>query len=93
MKYLEDQKLLLSQNKKIKSITSDEIQELKNKKRCLEKYINAAIKSGDEFAEKAEENNVTSICESNSLRRSAKAKEEKLLEITNAIKDLEKKIG
>ncbi|GBN95337.1 hypothetical protein AVEN_133852-1, partial [Araneus ventricosus] len=93
MKYLEDQKLLSSQNKKRKSITSDEIQELRNKKRCLEKDIKALIRSADEFAEKAEENNVTSICKSNSLRRSAKAKEEKSLEITNAIEDLEKKIG
>ncbi|GBL82303.1 hypothetical protein AVEN_252470-1 [Araneus ventricosus] len=94
MKHLEDQKLLSSQNKKRKSLTSDEIQELKNKKRCLEKDVKALIRSADEFAEKAEENNdVTSICKSNSLRRSAKAKEEKLLEITNAIEDLEKKIG
>ncbi|GBL98454.1 hypothetical protein AVEN_252685-1 [Araneus ventricosus] len=93
MKYLEDQKLLSSQNKKRKSITFDEIQELKNKKRCLEKDIKALIRSADEFAEKAEENNdLTSICKSNNLRRS-KAKEEKLLEITNAIEDLEKKIG
>ncbi|GBN09151.1 hypothetical protein AVEN_240522-1 [Araneus ventricosus] len=37
MKYLEDQKLLSSQNKKRKVLTSDEIQELKNEKRCLEK--------------------------------------------------------
>ncbi|GBM78478.1 hypothetical protein AVEN_248774-1 [Araneus ventricosus] len=77
-----------------KSLTSNEIQELKNKKRCWEKDIKTLIKSTDEFAEKAEENNgVTSIYKSNSLKRSAKAKEEKLLEITNAIKDLEKKIG
>ncbi|GBL76953.1 hypothetical protein AVEN_12625-1 [Araneus ventricosus] len=95
MKYLEDQKLLSSQNKKRKILTCDEIQELKNKKkRCLEKDIKALIRSADEFAEKAEENNdVTSVCKSNSLRRSAKAKEEKLLEIINAIEDLEKKIG
>ncbi|GBN14093.1 hypothetical protein AVEN_53901-1 [Araneus ventricosus] len=93
VKYLEDQKLLSSQNKK-RRLTSDEIQELKNKKRCLEKEIKALIRSADEFAEKAEENNdVTSICKSNSVGRSAKAKEENLLEITNAIEDLEKKIG
>ncbi|GBM59405.1 hypothetical protein AVEN_187807-1 [Araneus ventricosus] len=37
IKYLEDQKLLSSQNKKRKSLTSDEIQELKNKKTMLGK--------------------------------------------------------
>ncbi|GBM75224.1 hypothetical protein AVEN_73989-1 [Araneus ventricosus] len=94
MKYLEDQNLLSSQNKKRKSLTFDEIQELKNKKRCLEKDIRALIRSADEFAEKAEKNKaLTSICESNTLRRCAKAKKEKLLEITNAIEDLGKKIG
>ncbi|GBM54766.1 hypothetical protein AVEN_107395-1 [Araneus ventricosus] len=74
MKYLEDQKLLSSQNKR-KSLTSEEIQELKNKnKRCLEKDIKASIRSADEFAEKAEENNdATSICKFNNLRRSALA--------------------
>ncbi|GBN08094.1 hypothetical protein AVEN_273845-1 [Araneus ventricosus] len=77
MKYLEDQKLLSSQNEKRKGLTSDEIQELKNKNRSLEKDIKALIKSADEFAEKAENNDVTSICKSNSLMRSVKAKEEK----------------
>ncbi|GBO40827.1 hypothetical protein AVEN_46790-1 [Araneus ventricosus] len=52
MKYLEHQKLLSFLNKTRKSLTSDEIQELKNKKRCLEKDIKALIRSADEFAEK-----------------------------------------
>ena len=89
MTYLEDMRLLSSQNKKRKILTSDEIEELKNKKRCLEKDIKALIKSADEFAQKAEENNdLSSICKSNSLRRSAKEKEEKLFEITKTIENL-----
>ncbi|GBM90104.1 hypothetical protein AVEN_185844-1 [Araneus ventricosus] len=42
MKYLEDQKLS-PQNKKRKSLTADEVQELKSKKTCLKKDINALI--------------------------------------------------
>jgi len=57
----------------------DEIEELKNKKRCLRKDVDAMTSSADEYAEKAEKTHqLTWIAKSNSLRRSAKEKTEEL---------------
>ena len=73
----------------------DEIEELKKKKRHLEKDVNAMTSSADEYAEKAEKTHqLTWIAKSNSLRRSAKEKttelkavdellDEKLLQLKN----------
>jgi len=48
---------------------------LKNKKRCLEKDVDAVTLSADEFADKAEKTHqLTWISKSNSLRRAAKEK-------------------
>ena len=77
MDYLEDErkkKESAGRGEKRKAL-DDEIEELKDKKRCLEKDVDAMPSSADEFADKAEKTHqLTWISKSNSLLRSAKEK-------------------
>ena len=72
--YLEDErkkKELTGRGEKCKAL-DDEIEELKKKKRYLEKDVNSMTSSADEYAEKAEKTHqLTWIAKLNSLRRSA----------------------
>ena len=90
--YLEDEK-----KKKESSVRgqkckllNDEIDELQNKKRCLQTDIDSLTTSADEYAEKAEHSHQVSwITKSNSFRRSAK---EKRAEVTVVEEQLKQKL-
>jgi FtsZ-binding cell division protein ZapB len=83
-------------DKKRKAL-SEEIDELKAKKQCLEKDVQSMMATADEIADQAEKTrHLTLIAKSNSLRRSAKEKtselktisqqlDEKLLQMKNSI--------
>jgi len=97
MAYLDEQKQKSAKEKaeNSKKRIHEEIEELKVKKRRIEKDLDALLKSADEFAEKAEKSHsVTCITKSNSFRRTAKEKtaeieavelqwENKLLQLKN----------
>jgi len=58
---------------------NDELEELKNEKRCLLKDVDAMTASANEYAEKTEKTHqLTWIAKSNSFRRSAKEKTSEL---------------
>ena len=66
----------------------DELNALKEKKKCLETDIAALVKSADSFALKAEDTrNITFIAKSNSLRKSSKDKSGELTKVMKAIEE------
>jgi hypothetical protein len=88
MTYLDDmrkQKLQMEQKKRKLTIL-DEIEDLKKKRKRLEKDIDILMKSADEMADKAENTGrVAWITKSNSLRRTAKNKQEELKSLRSVI--------
>jgi len=90
--YLEDEKKKKESSgrgQKCK-LLNDEIDELQNKKRCLQTDIDSLTTSADEYAEKAEQTHQVSwITKSNSFRRSAK---EKRAEVTVVEQQLKQKL-
>ena len=74
--HLEDQKKQMTQQASRKrKLVSDEVEELKSKKLCLSKDIEAMRKSADDYADKAEKSRDLTyryIAKSDSLRRAAK---------------------
>ena len=63
---------------------NDEIEELKSKKRCVQKDVDAMNASADDYAEKAEKTHkLTWTAKSNSFPRSAKEKTPEQLKAVN----------
>ena len=88
LSHLQEQKRMkVSQEKMLKRKSKmEEIDVLKKKKRQFETNVEA-LKSADEFADRAEDSrNLTWITKSNSLRRTAKEKME-------ALKDIEEQLN
>lgn len=64
----------------------DEAEELKSKKKTIERNRDALVKSADEFADKAESSyNLEYISKSNALRRAGKEKDKELLAINEQL--------
>jgi len=85
--HLEDRKKQKTQqaSRKRKHVT-DEVDELKKKKLCLSKHIEAMRKSADDFADKAEKSrDFTHIAKSNSLRLAAKDKDAALKSVSEQL--------
>ena len=90
--YLEDEKKKKESSGRgqKRKLLNDEIDELQNKKRCLQTDIDSLTTSADEYAEKAEQTHQVSwITKSNSFRRSAK---EKRAEVTVVEEQLKQKL-
>jgi len=85
--HLEDQKKQKTQEASRKrKLVSDEVDELKSKKLCLSKDIEAMRKSADDYADKAEKSrDLTYIAKSNSLRRAAKEKDVELKSVNDQL--------
>ena len=63
-------------------MTYDEREELKSKKKAMERNRDALVKSADEFADKSEStSNLEYIFKSNALRRAGKEKDNKLWQL------------
>ena len=79
--FMEEQKKIKAQNaadKKRKAVT-DEMQDLKKKKQCLETDIEALSTAADEFSEEAEKSRkLELIAKSNGMRKAAKLKREEV---------------
>jgi len=90
--YLEDEKKKKESSGRGQKhkLLNDEIDELQNKKRCLQTDIDSLTTSADEYAEKAEQTHQVSwITKANSFRRSAK---EKRAEVTVVEEQLKQKL-
>ena len=85
--HLEDQKKQKTQEASRKrKLVSDEVDELKSKKLCLSKDIEAMRKSADDYADKVEKSrDLTYIGKSNSLRRAAKEKDVELKSVNDQL--------
>ena len=94
--YLETQQKLKEQQavgQKRKVIT-DEIENLKMKKKCLNNDIESLTQSADKLAEQAEKMHaITMITQSNSLRRTAKEKSAELQTVNEQLEAAQNKLS
>ena len=84
---MEDQKKQKTQQASRKrKLVSDEDEELKSKKLCLSKDIEAMRASADDYADKAEKSpDLSYIAKSNSLRKVAKEKDVELKSVSEQL--------
>ena len=93
--YLDERKREVENKEKQnrKRAIMDDIVEIKSKKKRIEEDIKSLSKSAEEYADKAETTGkVTLIAKSNSMRRSAKEKKQKLEDVDQELQDKMKEL-